>query len=280
MVRAIRPPGNTCIYPVRPGAGGPLPEPSGLVENMDQVNRIIAVTGGSRGIGRAICLGFARPDTRIYFNYTHPGAAVDDTEAEVAAAGGHAVGIQADVADADAVDAFFKCILDASGRLDVLVNNAGISRDGLLVRMKDEQWDAVLDTNLKGAFHCSRAAARTMMRQRSGRIINMTSVVGVSGNPGQANYVASKAGLIGLTKAMARELAPRGIAVNAVAPGFVETDMTTALPEKTRAAIMGQIPLGRPGRPEDVARLVAFLASEAAGYITGQVVHINGGMYM
>lgn len=245
-----------------------------------QPQRTVAVTGGSRGIGRAVCRAFAGPGTRVYFNYTRPGDAVGETEALVAEAGGQGFGVPADVRDEVAVGAFFQRLLDETGRIDVLVNNAGVSRDGLLVRMGQEQWDAVVDTNLKGAFLCSRAAVRPMMRQRSGRIIHMTSVVGASGNPGQANYVAAKAGLIGLTKAMARELAPRGITVNAVAPGFVETDMTRSLPDKTRKAIVGQIPMGRAGNAEEVAALVAFLASEAAAYITGQVLHINGGMYM
>ena len=246
----------------------------------EQPQRIVVVTGGSKGIGRAICLAFARPDTRVFFNYTTPGDAVADTEALVARAGGMAVGIRADVTDEAAVQGFFECVMDDSGRLDVLVNNAGIARDSLLVRMGRDQWDAVMDTNLRGAFYCIRAAARPMMRQRRGRIVNITSVVGASGNAGQANYVASKAGLMGLTRAMARELAPRSITVNAVAPGFVETDMTRGLPEKAREAILGQVPLGRPGNAEEVAAAVAFLASEAAGYITGQIIHVSGGMYM
>lgn len=245
-----------------------------------QTQRTVAVTGGSKGIGRAVCRAFAGPGTQVYFNYTRPGDAVDETEALVAEAGGRAIGVMADVRDEAAVGAFFERLLNETGRIDVLVNNAGVSRDGLLVRMGQDQWDAVVDTSLKGAFLCSRAAVRPMMRQRSGRIIHMTSVVGASGNPGQANYVAAKAGLIGLTKAMARELAPRGITVNAVAPGFVETDMTRSLPDKTREAIVGQIPLGRAGSADEVAALVVFLASEAAAYITGQVLHINGGMYM
>jgi 3-oxoacyl-[acyl-carrier protein] reductase len=178
------------------------------------------------------------------------------------------------------VQGFFNQIAEESGRVDVLVNNAGITADGLLVRMKEKDWDRVLDINLKGAFHCIQAVAKMMMRQRSGRIINMASVVGVMGNAGQANYVASKAGLIGLTKTVARELAPRGITVNAVAPGFVETSMTAELPEKVKEAMLAQIPLGRMGQPEDVADVVAFLASEEASYITGQVLHVNGGMYM
>ena len=178
------------------------------------------------------------------------------------------------------VASFFEEVLDATGRIDVLVNNAGITKDGLLVRMKENDWDAVLDINLKGAFVCTKIAAKAMMKQRYGRIINIASVVGVTGNAGQANYSASKAGLIGLTKTTAKELASRGITVNAVAPGFIETDMTASLPEKVRNAMLGQVPLGRAGKPEDVAGVVAFLASERASYITGQVLHISGGMYM
>ncbi len=242
--------------------------------------RTIIVTGGSRGIGRAICLAFAGPGARIFFNYASDAAAAEETIARVAEAGGAAEGRRMDVTDPAGVEDFFKEVIEATGRLDALVNNAGIARDGLLVRMKESDWDAVLDTNLKGAFLCAKAAARTMIRRRSGRIINVSSVVGVSGNPGQANYVSAKAGLIGLTKALARELASRNITVNAVAPGYVETDMTAALGEKAREAMLAQIPLGRAAAPEEVAGAVAFLASEAAAYITGQVIHVNGGMYM
>ena len=176
--------------------------------------------------------------------------------------------------------AFFDEAISLAGRIDVLVNNAVVTRDGLIVRMKSEHWDTVLDTNLKGAFNCTKLAAKAMMKQRYGRIINISSVVGFAGNPGQANYVAAKAGIIGLTKAVARELAPRGITANAVAPGFVETDMTRKLPEKTRSAMLTQIPLGRPADVAEVAAAVLFLASDQAAYITGQVLHVNGGMYM
>jgi 3-oxoacyl-[acyl-carrier protein] reductase len=246
----------------------------------DRVKRTVVITGGSKGIGRALCLSFAGPDTCIYFNYSSSNAAAAETVKLIADAGGRAIGSRVNVASENEVTAFFKKIVDETGRIDVLVNNAGITRDGLLVRMKEKDWDDVIDTNLKGAFNCMKIAGKTMMKQRYGRIINITSVVGVIGNPGQANYVASKAGLIGLTKAVAKELASRGITVNAVAPGYVETDMTASLSDKARDALIDRIPLGRVGKPEDVAAVVAFLASESASYLTGQVIHVNGGMYI
>jgi 3-oxoacyl-[acyl-carrier protein] reductase len=242
--------------------------------------RAVVVTGGSRGIGRAICEAFAGPEALVFFNYNRAADEAENTRTRVAAAGGEAVGLQMDVSKESQVKAFFDEVVSRAGRIDVLVNNAGVTRDGLIVRMKAEHWDTVLDTNLKGAFNCIKYAAKTMMKQRSGRIINISSVVGAAGNPGQANYVAAKAGLIGLTKAVARELAPRGITANAVAPGFVETDMTRDLPEKTRSAMLAQIPLGRPAEVAEVAEAVLFLASDQAAYITGQVLHVNGGMYM
>ncbi len=242
--------------------------------------RTVVVTGGSRGIGRAVCLAFADTQTHVFFNYHSAGGAADKTLKMIAAAGGQATALQADVSSESQVSAFFKRVLEKSGRVDVLVNNAGVTRDQLLVRMKTGDWDTVLDTNLKGTFLCCRAVAKTMMKQRYGRIINLTSVVAFSGNPGQANYAASKAGIAGLTRAVARELASRGITANAVAPGFVETDMTAGLSENARAAMVDQIPLGRVGTPEDVAAAVTFLASDQAAYITGQVIHVSGGMYM
>lgn len=248
--------------------------------------RTVVVTGASRGIGRSICLSLASPDTQIYFNYFSPGnpeaeeAAAADTERLVADLGSSAVSMSVDVANAKEVEAFFEKIVDETGRVDILVNNAGITKDGLLVRMKENDWNMVLNINLKGAFTCTRLAAKIMMKQRYGRIVNIASVVGVSGNPGQANYSASKAGLIGLTKTAAKELAARNVTVNAVAPGFIETDMTAALPEKARKAMLDQVPMGRGGQPEDVAAAVKFLASDDAAYITGQVIHVNGGMYM
>jgi 3-oxoacyl-[acyl-carrier protein] reductase len=246
----------------------------------DAVERTILVTGGSRGIGRGICMAFAQPGNRIYFNYASASEAALETEKLVAEAGGKATGMQVNVASEKEVTEFVGRALDETGRIDVLVNNAGIARDGLIVRMKEADWDDVLDINLKGSFNCIKAVAKSMIKQHAGRIINVSSVVGASGNPGQANYVASKAGIIGLTKAVAKELAPRGITANAVAPGYIATDMTTALPEKAREAMVSQIPLGRVGAPEDIAAAVVFLASDGAAYITGQVIHVNGGMYM
>jgi len=242
--------------------------------------RIVVVTGGSRGIGRAICTALSAPGTRVCFNYSrNPEAAKATTEA-IIAAGGQADCRQVDVASENAVVDYLGAILEEAGRIDVLVNNAGITRDGLLVRMKAADWDAVMDVNLKGTFNCMKVAAKAMMKQRYGRIVNISSVVGVSGNPGQANYVAAKAGIIGLTKAVARELASRNITVNAVAPGYIATDMTGDLSDKAKDAMVRQIPMGRIGTPEDIAGVVAFLVSPAADYITGQVIHVNGGMYM
>jgi 3-oxoacyl-[acyl-carrier protein] reductase len=228
----------------------------------------------------------AEPGTEIYFNYYAPGddadeaAAAAETEKFIREKGGTAAGSSVNVASEQEVNLFFKSILDKTGKIDILVNNAGITRDGLLVRMKAKDWEAVLDVNLKGAFLCTKAAAKAMMKNRYGRIINIASVVGVTGNPGQANYAASKAGLIGLTKSTAKELASRGITVNAVAPGFIETDMTAALSSKAREAMLSHVPLGRAGQPEDIAEIAAFLASDKASYITGQVIHISGGMYI
>ena len=246
----------------------------------DAVKRTILVTGGSRGIGRGICMAFAHADNQIYFNYSSNSEAAVQTEKLVTDAGGCATGRRVNVTSEKEVSEFVKLALDETGRVDVLVNNAGITRDGLIVRMKEADWDDVLDINLKGAFHCIKAASKIMLKQRCGRIINVSSVVGASGNPGQANYVASKAGIIGLTKAVAKELASRSITVNAVAPGFIETDMTASLPDKAREAMVAQIPLGRAGNARDIAAAVVFLASDKAAYITGQVIHISGGMYM
>lgn len=243
-------------------------------------DRIVVVTGGSRGIGRAICAALSAPGTTVYFNYHSHSDAAQATVKDISAGGGKACCHQVDVSAEDAVSDYLGDVLKASGRIDVLVNNAGITRDGLLVRMKESDWDAVMDVNLKGTFNCMKVAAKAMMKQRYGRIINISSVVGVSGNPGQANYVASKAGIIGLTKAVARELASRNITVNAVAPGYIDTDMTGDLDDKAKAAMIGQIPMGRIGTPEEIAGVVAFLASKAADYITGQVIHVSGGMYM
>ena len=236
------------------------------------------VTGGSRGIGRAVCLELARQGARVAVNYAGNAAAAEETVQASAALGAEAFAVQADVADAAASEAMVKEVLARFGRLDILVNNAGVTRDGLMPMMKEADWDAVLDTNLKGAFHCMKAVYRPMMKQKYGRIVNLSSIVGLRGNAGQANYAASKAGLIGLTKSMAKELAARNVTVNAVAPGFIDTDMTAALPEKAREAMLTTIPMGRLGQAEDVAQAVAFFAGDASAYVTGQVLCVDGGM--
>jgi 3-oxoacyl-[acyl-carrier protein] reductase len=239
--------------------------------------QVALVTGGSRGIGLAIAEELAGAGAKIAV------VARDEARAQQAAAGlpgdGHR-GYGCDVADPEAVNALVKRVEEEMGSLDVLVNNAGVTRDNVLMRIKDDDWDAVVDTNLRGAFNLIRAASRGMMKRRAGRVINITSVVGITGNKGQANYAASKAGLIGLTKSVAKELASRGVLVNAVAPGYIETDMTAELPEAARDALMQQIALGRLGRPQDIAPAVRFLAGPGAAYITGQVLVVDGGMVM
>lgn len=238
------------------------------------------VTGASRGIGAAIAKKLAARGFMVIINYGHSSAAAEEVKNQIEQAGGQADLMQGDVSSGDDVDRMFKDIKKTWGRLDVLVNNAGINRDTLLVRMKEDQWDAVLSTDLKSVFFTTKAAASLMMRQRSGSIINIASVVGITGNAGQANYAAAKAGVIGFTKSVAKELAARGIRVNAIAPGFIETDMTDAIPEKIREGMLENIPLRRGGKAEDVANAVAFLASDDAGYITGQVLKVDGGMVM
>lgn len=245
---------------------------------MDLREKTALVTGGGRGIGRAVCLRLAQLGASVAVNYAGNADAAEETAEACRALGAEAFAIRADVADATACDAMVGEVLNRWGRLDVLVCNAGITRDGLMLRMGDAEWDAVLDTNLKGAFHCMRAAYKPMMKQRWGRIVAVSSIVGLRGNAGQANYAASKAGLVGLGKSLAKELAGRNVTVNVVAPGYIETDMTHALPERAQEAMVGTIPLGRPGAPEDVAEAVAFFAGEGAGYITGQVLCVDGGM--
>ena len=238
------------------------------------------VTGASRGIGRAVALKLASEGAKVALNFAGNEAAANEVRQEIEAMGGQAILVKADVADEAAVQDMVQKTADAFGRIDILVNNAGITRDGLLARMKEEDWDAVLSTNLKGVFLTTKAVAKLMMKQRAGRIVNMASVVGVSGNAGQANYSAAKAGVIGFTKTIARELASRGVTANAVAPGFIATDMTSVLSDKAKEAALTGIPLGRMGTPEDVAAAVLFLASDQASYVTGQVLPVDGGMVM
>lgn len=247
---------------------------------MENIEKSALVTGASRGIGKAIALALAAKGYAVALNYAGNAAAADAVKAEIEAAGGKAFTIQGDVSKAEDVDRIFKTVKDEFGGLDVLVNNAGITRDGLLIRMKEESWDAVLDTDLKSTFLTTKAAAQMMMRKKKGAIVNIASVVGLMGNAGQANYAAAKAGVIGLTKATAKELAPRNVRVNAVAPGFIATDMTDVIPEKNKEIMLQAIPLGRMGQAEDVASAVCFLASDDASYITGQVLKVDGGMVM
>ncbi|MBN5852244.1 3-oxoacyl-[acyl-carrier-protein] reductase [Staphylococcus aureus] len=238
------------------------------------------VTGASRGNGRSIALQLAEEGYNVAVNYAGSKEKAEAVVEEIKAKGVDSFAIQANVADADEVKAMIKEVVSQFGSLDVLVNNAGITRDNLLMRMKEQEWDDVIDTNLKGVFNCIQKATPQMLRQRSGAIINLSSVVGAVGNPGQANYVATKAGVIGLTKSAARELASRGITVNAVAPGFIVSDMTDALSDELKEQMLTQIPLARFGQDTDIANTVAFLASDKAKYITGQTIHVNGGMYM
>ncbi len=246
---------------------------------MSLQGKIAVVTGGSRGIGRAIATALAREGAALTV-CARDHVLLEKIAADLESSGTQVLTVKTDVSQASGVEQMIEACLERFGQIDILVNNAGITRDNILLRMKDDEWETVLSTNLKGVFNCTRAVLRPMIKQRGGRIINLSSVVGIMGNPGQANYAAAKAGIIGLTKATAREVASRGITVNAVAPGFIETDMTHALDPELQERLRLQIPLGRFGRPEEVADLVVFLASERAAYITGQVIHLNGGLWM
>lgn len=242
--------------------------------------KVALVTGGSRGIGKAIALSLAKNGANVVVNYSGNEAAALQVVEEITALGVKAIAYKANVANGEEVAALVKATVDEFGSIDILVNNAGITRDGLLLRMKDADWDDVIDTNLKGVFNCIKSAAKFMTRQRNGRIINISSVVGQIGNPGQMNYVAAKAGVLGLTKTAAKELASRNITVNAIAPGFIETDMTNELNEQIRAQMLSNIPVQSFGQPEDIANAVVFLATDASRYITGQTINVDGGLVM
>jgi 3-oxoacyl-[acyl-carrier protein] reductase len=241
-------------------------------------DKVAIVTGSSRGIGRAIALRLAAGGARVVINYRGSEAAANEVVAQIEAAGGEAIAVQADVSDAAQAEALVDAAKKTFGRIDILVNNAGTTRDTLIMRMSENDWDVVIDTNLKGAFHCIKAVSRQMMRQKYGRIVNITSVSGIAGNAGQANYAAAKAGLIGLTKTVAKELGSRGITCNAVAPGYVPTDLTASLPEELIQQAVERTPLGRTGTAEDMAAAVAFLASDEARFVTGQVLAVDGGL--
>jgi 3-oxoacyl-[acyl-carrier protein] reductase len=247
---------------------------------MSLSGKVAVVTGGSRGIGRAICLRLAKMGAKVVINYVSQSEAAEETRAQVEALGSECLVVKFDVADTSGVQKAFKQITTECGNIDILVCNAGITRDGLLIKMKEEDWDQVMAVNLKGAFNCIKAGCRPMMKQRWGRIIIITSVVGFAGNAGQVNYSAAKAGLVGLTRSTARELASRSITVNCVAPGYIDTEMTSGLPEAVKEKILAEIPMNSLGTPEDIASAVTYLASDDARYVTGQAIHVNGGMFM
>jgi 3-oxoacyl-[acyl-carrier protein] reductase len=261
--------------------GSPFQQPSSAPRFLtDLTGKIALVTGGSRGIGRAVAIRLAQSGAKVAFNYHSNHDAAQEVLGELKGGGAHAMAVAGDVGVAADVDRVVSVTLEAFGRIDILVNNAGITRDGLLMRMSEDDWDAVVDTNLKSTFLVTKAVLRGMVRQRAGRIVNITSVSGVLGNAGQSNYAASKAGMIGFTRSVAREVASRGITVNAVAPGFIETDIWAGVSDEARANILNMAPLGYIGRPEDVAEAVAFLSSDAARYITGQTLNVDGGLVM
>ena len=247
---------------------------------MTDQGKIAVVTGGSRGIGRAISVRLGSMGCFVWVNYVSRAEAAQETVDLIKEAGGQGQVVQFDVADFDQVQVAFKSIVAESGSIDILINNAGITRDGLVARMKEKDWNAVVDTNLKGVFSCAKAAVRPMMKNRWGRIVNISSIVGFSGNGGQVNYAAAKAGMVGLSKSLAREFASRKITVNCVAPGYIITEMTEELDEAVRERMLAEIPLGALGEADDVAAAVAYLVSDHAGYVTGQTIHVNGGMYM
>lgn len=247
---------------------------------MELEGKVSLVTGGSRGIGREIALVLAEAGSEVIVLYQNQAEKAAEVVKLIEKMGRKAQAVQTDVSHSEEVHALVERITDEKGHIDILINNAGVSRDMLLPRMREEDWNLVLNVNLTGVFNCTKAVSKVMLKQRGGRIVNMTSIVGLIGNPGQAAYAAAKAGIIGFTKTIAKELAPRGITVNAVAPGFIETDMTMGLSDKTKSYFLSQIPLQRFGTPRDVAEVVRFLVSDKASYITGQVIHVNGGMYM
>ena len=247
---------------------------------MNLKGKTVLITGGSRGIGRAMALAFAEEGTNVIINYTSDEENAKNAIKEIEKFGVKGLAIRANISKAEEVNSMFDKIKEDFDVIDILINNAGITRDSLFIGMKEKDWDEVIEVNLKGMFLCTKAVIRKMLRQRYGRIVNISSVVGVIGNPGQANYCASKAGVIGFTKSLAREVASRNITVNAIAPGFIKTDMTDALPEDIKESVMVTIPMGRYGNPEDIANIAVFLSSDKAGYITGQIIHIDGGMAM